>query len=109
MRAERESAFHALLAARERRRVVDEDKDGNCLFRAFAHQVLGTPARHPEVRARCYDHMEAEAAYFGPFVSGGATPEAMAEYLALQRRDRAWGGEPEIQVCGGRVAGGGPG
>lgn len=42
-------------------KIVDCEKDGNCLFRSVAHQIYGDPSRHTEVRQKCYDYMVARA------------------------------------------------
>ena len=50
--------------------VVDVDGDGNCLFRAVAHQMYLDESRHLEVRQRCVDHMMSHRARFKMFAAG---------------------------------------
>ena len=51
--------------------IVSVNGDGNCLFRAVAHQVYGNEDLHILVRAYCVWYMEIEAAFFCQFVEGG--------------------------------------
>jgi len=81
----------------QRLAVVSMDGDGNCMFRAVAHQVYGDDRLHMLVRTKCCDYMESERAYFEPFVEGGA--EGFTAYLAVKRRSGIWGDDPEIQAC----------
>ena len=37
--------------------IVEQDGDGNCLFRAISLQVYGDASMHEEVRQRCLDYM----------------------------------------------------
>ena len=37
--------------------MVEQDGDGNCLFRAVSLQVYGDPDVHMDVRKRCLDFM----------------------------------------------------
>ena len=64
-----EGALDAALRARGLR-VVRVEADGNCLFRAVAHQLHDGDGdgRHAELRARCCDHVAARARAFAPFV-----------------------------------------
>jgi hypothetical protein len=74
------------------------DGDGNCLFRAIAHQVYGNDAFHFLVRQKCLDYMESEASFFSQFVVGGMTTFPL--YLEAKRRDGCWGDDPEIEaIC----------
>ncbi|KAJ1422193.1 hypothetical protein B484DRAFT_308075, partial [Ochromonadaceae sp. CCMP2298] len=76
-------------------RVVPVSGDGNCLFRAVAHQVYGDEELHGMVRAKCVDYMECAAAFFSQFVEGGA--DMFPHYLAAKRTDGCWGDDPEIE------------
>ena len=57
-----------------RLKVVTVPGDGNCLFRAVAHQVYGDHELHDLVRQRCLDFMEADAGFFSQFVEGLSLP-----------------------------------
>jgi hypothetical protein len=73
--------------------------DGNCLFRAVAHQIYGDETYHDIVRAKCLDYMEAESEFFCQFVEGGK--ELFPLYLQAKRMDACWGDDPEIEVGSG--------
>lgn len=77
-------------------RVVPVEGDGNCLFRAVAHQIYGSEAYHYIVREKCIDYMEIEAEFFSQFVEGGS--EFFPLYLRAKRMDACWGDDPEIEV-----------
>ena len=58
------------------------------------------------IRQRCMDYMQAEAAFFLPFVVGMNEDADFVEYIRTKRRDAAvagsvaWGDEPELQaIC----------
>ena len=76
--------------------IVPVEGDGNCLFRAVAHQIYGNEAFHRIVRAKCIDYMEIEADFFSQFVEGGK--EFFPLYLRAKRMDACWGDDPEIEV-----------
>ena len=82
--------------ARRNLRVESVEGDGNCLFRAVAHQVYGTEELHQIVRQKCVDYMESEADFFSQFVEGGK--EMFPLYLRAKRMDACWGDDPEIEV-----------
>ncbi len=67
------------------------DKDGNCLFRAVAHQIYNDANRHEAVRKACYDYMERDRDHFSQYVDGD-----FGEYLARQRQASQWGDHLEI-------------
>ena len=50
--------------------MVEQDGDGNCLFRSVSHQVYGDDVHHDVVRRKCMDYMDAEQAFFEPYVEG---------------------------------------
>lgn len=72
--------------------VVDCDADGNCLFRAVAHQIYGSVDRHAEVRAACMDYIERNASYFRTFIAD----EPIEAYVSARRRDKVWGDHLEL-------------
>ncbi len=85
-------------------RCVTMRGDGNCLFRAVAHQIWGDPERHPMVRSMVCDFMLANRGDFaevlGALVPG---PNGFARYVSNMRRpcfqgQGEWGGDPEIRV-----------
>ena len=76
--------------------MVPVSGDGNCLFRAVAHQVYGDERFHMLVRAKCVDYMEVEAEFFSQFVVGGR--DMFPLYLQAKRGDACWGDDPEIEV-----------
>ena len=76
--------------------VVPVSGDGNCLFRAVAHQVYGDERYHMLVREKCMDYMEVEADFFSQFVVGGR--DMFPLYLQAKRGDACWGDDPEIEV-----------
>lgn len=73
--------------------------DGNCLFRAVAHQIYGDESYHAIVRAKCLDYMEVESDFFSQFVEGGK--DMFPLYLQAKRTDACWGDDPEIEVSVG--------
>ena len=72
-----------------------ESKDGNCLFRAFAHQLWGDASLHPRVRAQCCDYIEREGQYYGKFVTDD---EGVAGYVRRKRKGEEWGDHVEIEA-----------
>ena len=84
--------------------IVTMRGDGNCLFRAVAHQIWGDPELHAMVRTMVCDFMLANGGEFaevlGALVPG---PNGFARYVAQMRRpcyqgNGEWGGDPEIRV-----------
>ena len=77
--------------------------DGNCLFRAIAHQVFGNEERHMEVRLACVSEMERHPDDYAPFLleeEGWEGPGAFAEYCKAMSSPREWGGNLEVIACG---------
>lgn len=78
--------------------VIKVSGDGNCLFRAVAHQIYGDESYHHIVRQKCMDYMESEAEFFSQFVVGGR--EFFHVYIDAKRKDACWGDDPEIEaIC----------
>jgi len=74
--------------------VVEQDGDGNCLFRAVSLQVYGDSNMHGEVRRRCLDFMAKNEDHFASFI----TDEPFKDYIHRKRRDGVHGNNPEIQA-----------
>mmetsp|Transcript_11380 Transcript_11380/g.21289 ORF Transcript_11380/g.21289 Transcript_11380/m.21289 type:complete len:263 (+) Transcript_11380:159-947(+) len=71
---------------------VEQEGDGNYLFRAAGLQVYGDADSHNmEVRTRCMDFMAKEQAQFVP------THEPFSLYIERMRHDGVHGNNPEIQ------------
>jgi hypothetical protein len=62
--------------------------DGNCVFRACAHQMYGNEEKHIEVRDNVVRFMDINQSIFGPAVEG-----KWHRYLDNQRQDKTWGGK----------------
>uniref|UniRef100_A0A7S2S8I2 ubiquitinyl hydrolase 1 n=1 Tax=Eucampia antarctica TaxID=49252 RepID=A0A7S2S8I2_9STRA len=74
--------------------MVEQDGDGNCLFRAVSLQIYGDSNMHVEIRNRCLDYMAREEAHFSQFVVG----EPFREYLTRKRINGVHANNPEIQA-----------
>uniref|UniRef100_A0A3B3IKA9 ubiquitinyl hydrolase 1 n=1 Tax=Oryzias latipes TaxID=8090 RepID=A0A3B3IKA9_ORYLA len=68
-------------------------KDGSCLFRAVAEQVLHCQSLHREVRAKCVDFLKQNRDSYEAFIEGD-----FEEYLAKLRDPQQWVGEVEINA-----------
>ncbi len=53
--------------------IVEEDGDGNCLYRAFARQLWGNPELHLAMRNKCMSYIESNVAEFKEFILGDVT------------------------------------
>mmetsp|Transcript_1964 Transcript_1964/g.3471 ORF Transcript_1964/g.3471 Transcript_1964/m.3471 type:complete len:316 (-) Transcript_1964:656-1603(-) len=74
--------------------VVPMDSDGNCLFRAVAHQVYGDVERHDIVRSDCCDYLEKNRPRFEPLLESGG----FEAYVENKRKPQVWGDDPEIRA-----------
>lgn len=74
--------------------IVEQDGDGNCLFRAISLQVYGDASMHGEVRQRCLDFMARDKEHFSQFI----TDEPFEQYIRRKRQDGVHGNNPEIQA-----------
>jgi len=74
--------------------MVEQDGDGNCLFRAVSLQVYGDPDVHMDVRKRCLDFMAKDEAHFSEFV----VDEPFMQYILRKRQNGVHGNNPEIQA-----------
>lgn len=46
-----------MLKKKRKLELVEQEGDGNCLFRAVSLQVYGDPSMHLEIRRKCLDFM----------------------------------------------------
>jgi hypothetical protein len=76
--------------------MVEQEGDGNCLFRAVSLQVYGDSDSHMDVRKRCLDYMENDASHFSQFVEEEG--ESFQEYIERKRQYGQHGNNPEIQA-----------
>lgn len=76
------------------------DADGNCLFRAFADQILGDCEEHMQFREECCDHMEEHAEEFEVFHADEdfEKPESFLEYVQHMRSPCRWGSQLEMMA-----------
>ncbi|MFT7815144.1 OTU domain-containing protein 4 [Arapaima gigas] len=68
-------------------------KDGSCLFRAVAEQVLHCQSRHTEVRATCVGYLRRNRDKYESFIEGN-----FDEYLKRLEDPQNWVGEVEISA-----------
>lgn len=70
---------------------VPMEDDGNCLFRALAHQIFGDPSKHAAVRAAVCEHMRAHKSSDYDFLF--SSPEECDAYINNMMEDGMWGDE----------------
>ncbi|XP_052022156.1 OTU domain-containing protein 4 isoform X4 [Apodemus sylvaticus] len=68
-------------------------KDGSCLFRAVAEQVLHSQSRHVEVRMACIRYLRENREKFEAFIEG-----SFEEYLKRLENPQEWVGQVEISA-----------
>ncbi|XP_064306323.1 OTU domain-containing protein 4 isoform X1 [Phalacrocorax carbo] len=68
-------------------------KDGSCLFRAVAEQVLHSQSRHMDVRMACVDYLRKNREKFEAFIEG-----PFEEYLKCLENPQEWVGQVEISA-----------
>ncbi|XP_053199164.1 OTU domain-containing protein 4 [Scomber japonicus] len=68
-------------------------KDGSCLFRAVAEQVLHCQSRHTEVRAKCVEFLKENRESYEAFIEGD-----FEDYLLKLQDPQQWVGEVEINA-----------
>ncbi|XP_067301596.1 OTU domain-containing protein 4 isoform X2 [Pseudorasbora parva] len=68
-------------------------KDGSCLFRAVAEQVLHCQGLHTKVRAACVNHLKRNRSTYELFIEGD-----FEKYLENLRDPQSWVGQVEITV-----------
>jgi len=90
---EEEVAFQIALKKRGLE-MVEQEGDGNCLFRAVSLQIYGDSEVHMDVRRRCLDFMAKDEAHFSEFV----VDEPFMQYILRKRQNGVHGNNPEIQA-----------
>lgn len=65
--------------------------DGNCLFRAIAHQAYGDEELHDLVRSKCMTYIKAERKYFKNYVA-----DSFDLYIEQKSKNGVWGDDLEI-------------
>lgn len=90
---EREREFSQLLCAKGLR-IVEMRPDGNCLFRALAHNVWHDAEQHVGLRARVMQYLVQERDYFSQFVA-----EDFARYVRRKGREGTHGNHLELQAA----------
>ena len=73
--------------------IVEMEMDGNCLFRAAAHQVYLDAERHAELRNAVCDHMAIHRERFAVFCTTD-----FDSYLKHMRMDGTWADDLEIRA-----------
>lgn len=73
--------------------IVEIEGDGNCLFRAIAHQLYLDQERHVELRKLCADHMVEHQERFEKFCS-----IPFKDYIRCLRKLGTWGDHLEIKA-----------
>ncbi|CAL8241278.1 unnamed protein product [Merluccius merluccius] len=68
-------------------------KDGSCLFRAVAEQVLLCQSLHTQVRARCVQFLKDNRGHYEAFIEGD-----FEDYLCKIQDPQHWVGEVEINA-----------
>lgn len=68
-----------------RLKIVDMKEDGNCMYRAVAHQLYGDEEFYDVVKNHCINYLEIEKDFFGQFIDGGVAK--FSEYLELKRKE----------------------
>jgi len=74
-------------------RIAPMAKDGNCMYRAVAHQIYGNPEKYDLIKKNCCDYMEKERDHFSQFVT-----EDFKEYIKRKRLDTTYGNHLELQA-----------
>ncbi|XP_053316771.1 OTU domain-containing protein 4 [Spea bombifrons] len=68
-------------------------KDGSCLFRAVAEQVMHSQAQHLEIRKSCINYLRENRSQYEAFIEG-----PFEEYLKRLENPQEWVGEVEISA-----------
>ena len=72
-------------------RIIKIAADGNCLFRAVAHQLYVDVSRHEELRQQCCEYMVTHRTHYEHYVEG-----CFDAYIQKMEQDSTWGGNLEI-------------
>lgn len=89
--------------------MVEQEGDGNCLFRAVSLQVYGSSENHSEVRERCMDYMAHNEEHYSGFIAASSDDEVILRpgngsmtpfqaYIARKRINGVHGNHTEIQA-----------
>jgi len=89
--------FQRLLLERRGLKVVEEIKDGNCLFRCGARHIYSDPELFQIVRFECVEFMRANEALFGEFILSD-----FGKYLETMAKNATWGGDIEVSALAQR-------
>lgn len=73
--------------------IIPVEGDGNCLFRAVAHQLYMDENRHLEIRQMCVDHMTKHFKRFENFC-----PTTFQEHIRRMSIPGTWGDDLEIRA-----------
>lgn len=74
--------------------IVPIKPDGNCLFRAVAHQIFNEEERHGETRKACVDYLRNNKIIYRDFVQ----EKKIDEYLDRMRKLGEWGDHLELHA-----------
>jgi len=77
-------------------RVLKMEDDGNCQFRALAHELYGDARHHEHVRSVVVAHLRSRAAEFAFYVGDDGE---WAEYLSKMSVTRTWGDELTLRAA----------
>lgn len=75
-------------------KVIAIERDGNCMFRAVAHQLYGDQSGHEAVRKQCCDYLDKEREFFQNY----CFDESLDQRLTRMRRLGTWGDNIELQA-----------
>lgn len=73
--------------------IVEVEGDGNCLFRAVAHQIYLDESKHSELRTACVEHMKKHRERFEHFCT-----TKFDEHLRRMALPSTWGDDLEIRA-----------
>ena len=90
-----EQLFENYLFQRKGYRFTPIKRDGNCLFRAVAHQIYGDPNLHTTVRKWCAKFMKEEKHFYEGFILDITD---FGKYIEQLGKDGTWGGNFELMA-----------
>jgi len=88
-----ETRFRAKLHTTLGLSIVEQEQDGNCLFRSISHQLYDSGDYHRTVRETCMRYIDGESSYFRAFVVGD-----FDAYVTRMCQSGEWGDHLEIQA-----------